>query len=181
MEEEKDGEITSADCPPLSAPAYPGKYGKNNKRGSLLTREQFLEDVVRRWVEHFQESNKYENTSLANKALYLKRHLKAFKVDMKKARSLIVKVESYPRREDAEQEREGLLEGGNEGDGGGGEEGDGEVENLEFQGNIEVEEVGGGGAREDAGMDFEDNEDEENDQVMESEEEEGESSEEEEA
>lgn len=167
MEEEEGGEITSADCPPSSAPAYPGKYGKNNKSGSLLTREQFLEDVVRRWVEHFQESDKYENTSLAHKARYLIRHLKAFKVDAKKARSLIVKVESYPRREDAEQEREGLVEGGNEDDGGGGEGGD-----VEVQENIEVEEVGGGGDREDADMDFEENEDEENDQVMESEEEE---------
>lgn len=129
----KVGEINAADCPPTPATAYPGRYGKNNKTGSIKTKQQFLEEAVRFWVEHFEGSDKYENTSLSNKARYLVWHLRALKVNVKKARALIVKVESDQRRE-VVGEREGLVEDGQGAYGGGGDEADHvEEDNLDDQ------------------------------------------------
>ena len=101
-----ESEIARGDCPPNPAAAYPGKYGRNNKGGSVLTREKFKEEAVRCWIDHFGESEKFENTPLGNKAIYLAYHLKALKVNAKEARALIVKVESDQTREVAEQERD---------------------------------------------------------------------------
>ena len=114
-----ESEIGGEDCPANPATAYPGLYGRNNRNGSVLTKQKFKEEAVRRWVEHFGDSEKYENTSLANKAIYLFRHLKAFKVNAKEARALLVKVESDETKGDTEEgenpvEGEGVEGGGGE-------------------------------------------------------------------
>ena len=105
-----ESEIGGEDCPANPATAYPGLYGRNNRNGSVLTKQKFKEEAVRRWVEHFGDSEKYENTSLANKAIYLFRHIKAFKVNAKEARALLVKVESDETKGDTEEE-ENPVEG----------------------------------------------------------------------
>ena len=79
MSKEKDeSEIAREDCPPNCAAAYPGKFGRNNRGGSVLTKEEFTEVAVRCWIDHFADSEKYQNTSLAHKTRYLVRHLKVF-------------------------------------------------------------------------------------------------------
>ena len=72
---------------------YPGKFTRNNRNGSILTKEEYIKDVVKKWVEHFGDSEKYHNTSIANKVRYLVRHLGALKVNSKQARAFLVKVE----------------------------------------------------------------------------------------
>ena len=64
-----------------------------------------MEVAVRSWIDHFADSEKYQNTSLAHKTRYLVRHLKAFKVDAKGARALLVKCESDQTRGASQQER----------------------------------------------------------------------------
>ena len=106
MSKEKDeSEIAREDCPPNCAAAYPGKFGRNNRGGSVLTKEEFTEVAVRCWIDHFADSEKYQNTLLANKTRYLVRHLKVFKVSAKNARALLVKCESDQARGAAQQER----------------------------------------------------------------------------
>ena len=145
------GEINAADCPSTPAAAWPGKYRRNNKTGSVMTKQQFVEGAVRRWVEHFEGSDKYENTSLSNKARYLVWHLRALNVNVKKARALIVKVESDQRRE-VIGEREGLVvDGQGAYDGGGGEADHVGEDNLDDQ-----EEDKDGGEYVDMGCDEED-------------------------
>ena len=119
-------EIAREDCPENPAIAYPGKYGRNNRGGSVLTREEFKEEAVRNWVDHFDESEKYQNTPLGHKAIYLARHLKRFNVDAKEARALIVKVESAQTREVAEQEQNPVVQGDDDRDGDGNSDRDGE-------------------------------------------------------
>ena len=154
-------EIAREDCPENPAIAYPGKYGRNNRGGSVLTREEFKEEAVRNWVDHFDESEKYQNTPLGHKAIYLARHLKRFNVDAKEARALIVKVESAQTREVAEQEQNPVVQGDDDRDGDGNSDRDGEgtgdaVEQMEVG---DGGEIGGEGDVEND-MDYdEDNED----------------------
>ena len=163
-----DSEIARGDCPLNPAAAYPGKYGRNNRGGSVLTKEKFKEEAVRCWIEHFGESEKFENTPLGNKASYLAQHLKALKVNAKEARALIVRVESDQTREVAEQERgnplvevgegEGEEEGEEEGAGGGNVN----EEQMEVGDNWGQSSTNGGGGEEedmDCDGDEEDNQD----------------------
>ena len=101
-----DLEIKLEDGPPDPAVRYPGKYGRNNKGGSLLTRDQFKEQAARRWVEYFGDSEKYANSRLSVKAKYLSHHLRALKVNVQEARALLVKVECDETREVANEQRE---------------------------------------------------------------------------
>ena len=105
-----------------------------------MTKEAFLEEAVRSWVEHFGESEKFENTALANKTIYLKRHLKAFRVDVKKVRALLVKVESEDTAQERAQQREGLVENNKENDGV--DQTDNDRDEPDGDDEIELEEVG---------------------------------------
>ena len=89
-------EITQADCPAQIVPKYPGVYHRNNPDGSSLSKHEFIEHAVRQWVEHFNGSEKYENTSLANKARYLVPHLihhKTQRFSIKHIREMLVRAE----------------------------------------------------------------------------------------
>ena len=90
----RKNEISREDCPDWVASAFPGKFDKNNSNGTLMSRQEWKEDQVRRWCEHFSDNPKYENSSLASKVLYLVPHLKILKVKPGEARALLVKVES---------------------------------------------------------------------------------------
>ena len=56
------GGIRQDDCPPGSAENYPGKKTKNNKNGSELTRDEWVDKVIEEWVSHFKDNDKYEET-----------------------------------------------------------------------------------------------------------------------
>ena len=79
----KQVEISHDDCPTQIASKYPGIFGRNNPNGSLLSKEDFIECSVKAWVMHFGESEKYENTSLGKKVVYLTQHLKYLKQGFK--------------------------------------------------------------------------------------------------
>ena len=140
-----ESEIGGEDCPANPATAYPGLYGRNNRNGSVLTKQKFKEEAVRRWVEHFGDSEKYENTSLAHKARYLIRHLKAFKVNTKEARALLVKVESDETKGDTEEEENPVEgEGVEDDDGTLAAVNDDQMEEDEDVSNDQQDELGGG-------------------------------------
>ena len=117
-----EDEISQRDCPDYVAKSFPGKFSRNHPSGTLMSREDWKADQVRRWVQHFSDNPKYENTSLANKVMYLVRHLKLLKVKTGEARTLLVKVESdYDDNREVEGvDREGggadqVEEGGDDG------------------------------------------------------------------
>ena len=128
-------EIEREDCPDWVASSFPGKFHKDNLNGTLMSRQEWKEDQVRRWCEHFNDNPKYENTSLAHKVRYLVRHLKKLNVKNGDARALLVKVESEQEGGGEDQMEEEV----------GGEEGDGE-DQIEEEGDGEdrVQEEGGG-------------------------------------
>ena len=92
----KQVEICQQDCPPVPAPKYPGAYSKDNPNGSIISKAEYIDCAVKSWVEHFEESEKYENTSLSKKVLYLTQHLHHYKTKRlthKEIRKLLVKAE----------------------------------------------------------------------------------------
>ena len=94
--------ITKADCPSKAADPYPGKRGRNTPTGSVLTRKQFIEKQVEDWINHFDDSEEYQNELVSRKAVYLVRHLKVFKIPYKSALKLLVEVESRQKENDIE-------------------------------------------------------------------------------
>ena len=115
----RKNEISQEDCPVWVASSYPGKFRKDNLNGTLMSRQEWKEDQVRRWCEHFSDNPKYENSSLASKNRYLVPHLKILKVKPGEARALLVKVESDVEGggDHIEEEGDGVDHIGEEGGG----------------------------------------------------------------
>ena len=101
---EKVDEIRQEDCPNWTARGYPGKFNRHNRSGTLKTRDEWKQEEVRRWFGHFRDNPKYENTSVANKVMYLVTHLKVLKVKSGEARTLLVRAET-------EADEDGELQG----------------------------------------------------------------------
>ena len=110
----KENEITQDDCPLNKAEKYPRKFTKNNLTGTTLSKEEYKETLVKNWVQHFYQSEikteKYQNTPLAHKSIYLMRHLDNNPVKQKEARALIIKAEvsidTNNRQRENEQEED---------------------------------------------------------------------------
>ena len=86
--------ISKADCPQVTAAPYPGAKSRNNPSGSLLSRNEYIEQSVQHWINHFEDSEKYQNSSLSIKGLYLVKHLSLIGVNIKLARRLLCTIES---------------------------------------------------------------------------------------
>ena len=86
-------EIKREDCPTELALAYPGQWTRNNKVGSTLSRNQWVNQETEKWVRHFNGSKKYENTCKSNKVRYLVIFLKCLKVKAKEASECLDEIE----------------------------------------------------------------------------------------
>ena len=49
------------------APKYPGKWTRNNKSGSTLSRCEYLESEAKKWVDKVKDLDKYNTTSTTAK------------------------------------------------------------------------------------------------------------------
>ena len=90
--------ITKEDCPPQTAPPYPGKWSRENPRGTSVSRSDYIDHLVDNWVKHFEDSQSYQNSTLSHKAKYLVRYLVNVnvnwrKVNAKVATKLLVQAE----------------------------------------------------------------------------------------
>ena len=86
--------ISKTDCPQVTAAPYPGAKSRNNPSGSLLSRNEYIEQSVQNWINHFEDSEKYQNSSLSLKGLYLVNHLNLIGVNIKLAKRLLCTIES---------------------------------------------------------------------------------------
>ena len=50
---------------------YPGKLNRNNKQGTLLSRNEWLMEEVKKWITHMKINDKYDNTYHSVKARVL--------------------------------------------------------------------------------------------------------------
>ena len=67
--------ITASDNPDEKAPQYPGKFRRNNKQGTILSRQEWLKQQTDEWVQHMRVKPAYTETYLSDKALVLLSHL----------------------------------------------------------------------------------------------------------
>ena len=63
------------DNPPMPAPAYPGRKSRNRPGGSVLTREEFLQQETDQWLIYVMNNPLYNTTFIADKAKCLIFHL----------------------------------------------------------------------------------------------------------
>ena len=89
--------MTHDDCPQEPAPPYPGKFTRNNPNCTRLTKNAYMRKMIKDWIDHFEGNEKYENTYLCHKTLYLKHHMRVFiskMFQLKHLQELLVSVEA---------------------------------------------------------------------------------------
>ena len=79
-----------------AAQKFPGKFNKNNKDGTLLTKLEWQESEARKWVQGVKEFGDHENDKFSNRASALKNWLKntQLKFSKSEARELLVRLEA---------------------------------------------------------------------------------------
>ena len=87
--------LKKSDCELQCAENYPGRWYRQNDKGSIEfnTKEEWVENEARKWHEQMRENTKYDNTAIYRKADCLAHHLRKLKVSVSEARKLIVKFE----------------------------------------------------------------------------------------
>ena len=77
--------INNQDCPEKAKP-YPGKISRNNPNGCVLSKEEYIKNVVLDWVRYLRENcrEKYEDATCSHKLKYLGHHLVKVKTGFKK-------------------------------------------------------------------------------------------------
>ena len=96
--------MSSASCkrldktdPKLPSPViYPGKRNRNNKGGTLLTKQEWMKGEVNKWVTRMKEDINYNETIHSRKALLLNNWMrKTFNsISMKNVKQLLYDCES---------------------------------------------------------------------------------------
>ena len=97
------------------APKYPGKWTRNNKSGSPLSRCEYLESEAKKWVDKVKDLDKYNTTSTTAKTHLLREHLGSMNVAFSRAKKLLINAESTIEEFDTESNEESnqLEETGN--------------------------------------------------------------------
>ena len=117
MSGKKDTYLKPLDIKLEPAPRYPGKWNKNHKQGSVLTRSEFIENEVRKWVNALAESEKYQATALSAKTIMLCDHLKKLNVSYSHTMRYLVKIESEIEKPDEDDGDTDQVSDQDEGDG----------------------------------------------------------------
>lgn len=83
---------------------YPGRFTKNNKKGTMLSRSEWMENEARRWVVGTKDTEEFENMPLGNRVLCMRFWLeKAFKtISKNELTPMLIRLESE-NVEDEEQ------------------------------------------------------------------------------
>ena len=121
MSKKTDNYLKLSDIVLEAAPHYPGKWNRNNKEGSVLTRSEFIEHEVRKWVNALAELEKYQATPISAKGYLLCDHLKKLNVAYSHVKRYLLKVESEIERPDdddggGDQDRDEDVDHENDGD-----------------------------------------------------------------
>ena len=97
-------EIRAEDCPPGTAPFYPGKKTRNNPAGTPLSRSEFADKVITDWVQHFEDKEKYKRTKWHNKSRYLVTYMKPLGVGYQTVKQKLLDIERKLAEEEKDEE-----------------------------------------------------------------------------
>ena len=83
---------------------FPGKFTKNNKDGTMLTKTKWKEKEARKWVQGVKESGEFENYFFSKRVIYLRSWLNRTFTDVSQteAKKILVKLEA----EDVQDEQQ---------------------------------------------------------------------------
>ena len=95
-QQNKDNLLRASDCPVTPPAAYPGKFNRNNKNGTLVSRDDWKKVQAKIWFDEVKNLVKFKETTFANKAVTLKTWMnKTFKgISMKVVRTILIEIES---------------------------------------------------------------------------------------
>ena len=85
--------IRREDCPPGTAPLYPGKKSKDNPGGTKLSRSEFADRVITDWVKFFKDKDRYRSTPWSVKSTYLIIYMKPLGVGYQTAKTKLLDIE----------------------------------------------------------------------------------------
>ena len=85
------------------ADPYPGKKSRNNPKGTVLTKSEFISETVETWVRHFENIDDYHKTVVSNKVGYLQTYLKLLKVGYSDVKEKLMEVETKLAQENQEE------------------------------------------------------------------------------
>ena len=108
---------------------FPGKYSKNNKDGTMLTKTKWKEKEARKWVQGVKESGEFEHDFFSLRVKYLRSWLNRTFTDVSQteAKKILVQLEA----EDVQDEQQTEVDNGDENESNNDditEESDGEME-----------------------------------------------------
>ena len=100
--------ISVSDCSIASPAQFPGKHSRNNKNGTLMTKDDWKEQEAKRWF-HDQQSDKYDRTPFNRRANLLYHWFnKSFKMSQIEVNELLLKIESEATDQSDESDSEDL-------------------------------------------------------------------------
>ena len=83
--------------PPDPAPPYPGAWRRQNKKGSLMSKNDYLQQHTNQWLEYVKKNPAYYQSILSVKAKVLRCHLQGQatgnKLTHRQCRELIIRAE----------------------------------------------------------------------------------------
>ena len=95
VKDKMDKMITMSECTLPRPKGWPGKYNKNHRSGTLISKEDWRKEEAKKWVDEMKKSVKYDDSYFSVKALRLQFWLrKTFpKISIKEARTILYELE----------------------------------------------------------------------------------------
>ena len=108
----RDKMLKKSDCTLPPPNGYPGKYSKDNKDGTLLTKEDWWRKEGKTWVNEMKQNEKYDDTNWSLKADCLKAWLvKTFhQISTREAKEILFDIEADNGDEDVSDQDVGSIQ-----------------------------------------------------------------------
>ena len=87
--------LKASHCDPSPPKKYPGKYGRNNKDGTMITKEDWIQNEAKVWIDRMKMHEAYDESYFSVKVDCLLSWLrKQFpKITTKEAKTILYELE----------------------------------------------------------------------------------------
>ena len=102
----QDKMLKKSDCNLPNPTCWPGKFNKNNKEGTLITKEDWIKSEAKLWINKMKEHEKYDVTYFSVKVVCLLGWLKKGfpKLTTKETRNILYELEEETSNESEKDE-----------------------------------------------------------------------------
>ena len=67
--------LTASDCSLERPSKFPGLYNKDNKDGTMMSKDEWIKGEIKKWANNLKQSEKYETTPFSERCVCLKNWL----------------------------------------------------------------------------------------------------------